>query len=94
MCFNLVRKENPGKIISVRYSDPSLFLNAEQLRTYMYLSANPDPQGWNDSKYFAAQIKAVFWIRIRTFLAFPDPDPLDRDTDPASDPSIIKQNWK
>jgi hypothetical protein len=33
--------------------------------------------------------KAV--LRIRMFLGLPDPDPLVRGTDPAPDPSIIKQ---
>jgi hypothetical protein len=30
--------------------------------------------------------------RIQMFLGLPDPDPLVRRTDPAPDPSIIKQN--
>jgi hypothetical protein len=31
--------------------------------------------------------------RIRIFLGLLDPDPLVRGTDPAPDPSIIKQKW-
>jgi hypothetical protein len=46
--------------------------------------------------FFNNQLKAsppfpVFRIRIRKFLGLPDPDLLVRGTDPAPDPSTIKQ---
>ncbi len=41
-----------------------------------------------------ALLRIRSWIRIRMYLGLPDPDPLVRGTDPALDPSIIKQNRK
>jgi hypothetical protein len=47
----------------------------------------------NQVKFLSRYRTAVLWIRIRMFLGFPDPHPdtLVKSTDPAPDPSIIKQ---
>jgi hypothetical protein len=47
----------------------------------------------NQVKFLSRYRTAVLWIQIRMFLDLPDPypDPFGTSTDPAPDPSIIKQ---
>ncbi len=53
----------------------------------------PTNQGWVSEKNLEKFLsyKSVLGIRLRMFLGLLDPDPLVRGTDPAPNPSIIKQ---
>ncbi len=87
MCFNLVRKENPDKIICQQDPFNAILdfftVKAEWSRPIpecgsipiLYLSADPDPHRWNDSNTLLHWLTQCSEIRLRRIQVFGLPGP-------------------